>query len=205
MYRYELVFISTFLMTSLGLKSVLMVDFDKSWVVIINIKELHKQLSQMMKKGEALSHFERRRKNKAGKYLRTFAIASLPDILKRHVDSLGNMNYKKIITKKWPNVSMQHVVIFSGEQWLSRWRELIVTNMYDVKRWRRDMNWERKHDEEDMFEEERRGWLTCRKYIPNGLFSEEEEEHEEEERHFDENLPTLTPFTIEFGWYVRLS
>jgi hypothetical protein len=201
-YRYELVFISTFLMTNIGLKSVLMVDFNKAWVIIINIKELHKQLTRMMKKGEALSHFERRRTSKSGKSLRTFAIASIPDILKRHLDPLGNMNYKKAILKKWPGLSMQHVVIFSGEQWLTRWRELMSTNMHDVKRWRSDMNWEQEQEEEQeeiyLTEDERRGWLTCHKFIPNGLYCEDEPED------LDTNLPIQTPFSIDFGWHVVL-
>lgn len=196
-FRYELVFISTFLMTHKGLESVYMVDFNKSWVIIINTYELSTTLAKLMKKGEILSHFERRRKNKNGsKALRTFSKPNIVEILKRNMTPLGLYNYKDAVANRWPNVKSEHIVIFNGEEWLSRWQGLMHTNIQDVKHWRSDLStW--KIDQRPLSEQEKRGWLTCRTFIPHGLYQEEEEDEVED-------VQIQTPLTIDFGWCVSL-
>jgi hypothetical protein len=194
-WRSELVFISTFLMTQIGLESVCMVNFDASWVVIIDVVGLTRKLSKLMKKGDLLAHYERKRKSHKGNTLRTFSVSSVVDILKRHINALGIYNFKTTIENRWPGIKCQDVMIFSGSAWLERWRELMRTNEQEVKRWRSELStW--KMETVEMSEYEKKGWLTCHKFIPHGLFHEEEE--------MEDIVPFTTPFKVEFGWCVSL-
>ncbi len=197
-YRYELLCISTFLMTDVGLKHVLMLDFNGSWVIVINAASLAVEISQLMKTGKDLAHMKRRRLNKNGtKPLAVYSKPSVIDILKYQLPCLGLHQYKSSIEARWPNVKLNNVVIFNGASWIKRWKDLTISNPQDVKFWYNDLStWE--HEEIEMSETQKRGWLTCHKYIPNGLYDLPDEDDVID----SDNLSITTEIEINFGWHV---
>lgn len=200
-YRYELLCLSTFLMTDAGLKHVLMLDFNGAWIIVINVESLASEVSSMMKTGKDLAHMKRRRLNKNGtRPLAVFSKPSVMDILKYQLPCLGLHQYKSSIESRWPKVKLNYVAIFNGASWIKRWRDLAISNPQDVKHWYNDLSsWE--HEEIDMTETQKRGWLTCQKYIPNGLY----DLPDEDEAVDSANLAITTEIEINFGWHVLLA
>jgi hypothetical protein len=202
-FNYELVLISTFLMTRVGLESVCMLEFNKTWAVAVNLTVLSKKLAELMKKNGMLSHVERRQMNKNGtKPLRTFSKASLKDVLKRQMTPLGLFNYNTTVKQLWPEIKTSDLLLFDGEEWVDRWRQLLISNPQDVKHWKNEFSsWECNVEVDQV--SQCQGWIACRRVIPDGLFhirdaaaaaeeEEEEEEREEEGHHVN----------VEFGWRV---
>jgi hypothetical protein len=172
-----------------------MTEFKNVWAVIINMFTLSKDLGVLLKNGNELGHMKRLRMNTSGdKPLRTFSMGNLFKILTQNITPLGYKQHKSIIKERWGEaIKFQHVVVFDGLEWVARWKELMMSNAKDVKRWYNDLStWE--HEELNISEQEKRGWLACSKHIPHGLYDLSEDE--------GDDASSDANFAIDFGWHV---